>query len=135
MKKYIFFIIVLFFICCTKTPSEPDIYPFDVVVRVVNNSSSPSDTLLYSGTYGNSNTSIDVDGILALHEYNDYNSFVKDKDDEVFANFRKEQAEGKLTVKIGTMEVDFMGVEFFQTKKEASTSAYYGSVYISWKPV
>ena len=130
MKKYIFFIIALFFICCTKT-SEPDIFPMDVVVRIV----TPSpDSLIFSGQYGNSNTSIDVDGILYPDEYQDYNTVIENKNDEVFANFKKEQAPGTLIVKIGIITIDAYGREEWETKKEASTSASYGSVYVSWKP-
>ena len=136
MKKFMFFVVVvlLFFVCCKKTPSEPDIYPVDCAVRVKNTGSSISDTLRYLGTYGNSSTSIDVDGILEPFDSLDYNIAVENKNDEVFASFQKNQAEGELTVKIGTIELDLYGNEVFKTKKEASTSAYYGSVYISWKP-
>lgn len=130
MKKFILFIVALFFICCTKTPTETDMFPLDVIVNIETQS---TDSLIFSGQYGNSNTSIDVDGILYPDQYQNYNTIIENKNDEVFANFKKEQVMGTLIVRI-IITVDKNGHKELEVKKEASTSASYGSVYISWKP-
>lgn len=131
MKKFILFIVALFFICCTKTPTESENYPIQLFIRVTG-----SEGLLYSGTYGNSSMSIDVDGVVPTPvfigdpDYVEYSTSIENSQDEAFADFRKEQAGGTLTVKIGT-PISNWG---FETKREASTFASYGSVYITWKP-
>lgn len=130
MKKFILFIVALFFICCTKTPTETDMFPLDVIVNIETLS---TDSLIFSGQYGNSNTSIDVDGILYPDQYQNYNTIIENKNDEVFANFKKEQVMGTLIVRI-IITVDKDGHKEPEVKKEAGTSASYGSVYITWKP-
>jgi len=132
MKKYIFFIVALFFICCTKNPTWSYDYPIQLFIRVTGSDVG----LLFSGTYGNSSMSIDVEGVVPQKEYNwqigwvDYPINLEDSNDEVFANFKKEQTEGTLILKIMQPSSN---PDYPYTRKEASTSASYGSVYISWK--
>lgn len=132
MRKLIIFFILPILFMCTKETTEPDqTYPIDVLIRI-----SGTDSLIFSGQYGNSSTLIDVDGVIPTPviigdpDYVEYSTSIENAQDEVFASFRKEQAEGTLTVRIGT-PISNWG---FETKREASTTASYGSVYISWKP-
>ncbi len=77
---------------CTKETTEPDqTYPIDVLIRI-----SGTDSLIFSGQYGNSSTSIDVDGVIPTPvfigdpDYVEYSTSIENSQDEVFASFRKE---------------------------------------------
>jgi hypothetical protein len=131
MKKFILlvFIIIQFFICCAKAPSEPEWdYPLEISIKVAG---SATDSLNYFGTYGNSSISIDVDGQIPNYVY--YSINVENSEDEVFADFQKNQVEGTLTVLL-LLKENHIGYWTYDTLIQASTSASYGSVYVSWKP-
>jgi hypothetical protein len=122
--------IFLISLCCTKATEPIPIYPFDVDVRI-----SGTDSLYFQGIYGNASTSIEVEDTIPTPvsigdpDYVQYISSIDNAQDEVFAHFRKLQASGTLTVQIGLpLNQDF------ELKEEASTTASYGSVSISWKP-
>ena len=116
------FVLLLFFACSKETPQSETIYPIETGIIL---SKSGIDSLHFSGQYGNSSSSADVEGILLLNLGETYITYVEDEEDEVFGNFQKEQQDGELTVKI---------IVNGEAKKEASTSASYGSVYVSWRP-
>jgi len=130
MKKLVAILLLSFFLACTKTTEPEQIYPIDVAIRIIG-----TDSLYFSGEYGNTSTSIDVEGTIPTPafigdpDYVQYTAAVDNAQDEVFAHFRKEQAQGTLTVQIGLLS-DYG----FESKKKASTTASYGSVSISWKP-
>ncbi|GAG86101.1 unnamed protein product [marine sediment metagenome] len=126
-------LLYLIFTCSKETPTESENYPIQLFIRVTGSELG----LLYSGTYGNSSMSIDVEGAVTHSQYSlqidslDYPINVENSQDEVFANFRKEQIEDTLILRIVQLR-DYGN--YFDILKEASTSASYGSVYISWKP-
>jgi hypothetical protein len=130
MRKLLILSVLPIIMVCTKATEPIPVYPFDVAVRIMG-----TDSLYFSGSYGNTFTSMDVDGMIPKPiligdlDYVQYTTSIDNSQDEVFAHFSKEQAAGTLTVQIG-LPPDYG----FESKKEASTTASYGSVSISWKP-
>ena len=113
-------------LCCTSSsntsdPSQPT-FPIEVAIHV-----SGTDSLLYSGSYGNSTDTTRVNGMIppGVTNYDVYTTTVENDSDMVFASFRKEQAEGGLKVDIYVDD---------HLKDWQQTSEQFGSVYVTWQP-
>jgi hypothetical protein len=129
MKQYtlfLFLLIVCLTLCCTSSsnstdPSQPT-FPIQVSIHI-----NGSDTLLYSGSYGNSTDTSYAQGTIPIgsSNYAEYSATVENDSDMVFAGFQKQQEYGELKVSI---YVDF------DQKAERHTSQSYGSVYVTWQP-
>jgi hypothetical protein len=128
MKQYTLFLLLLIAcltICCTSSsgtdPSQPT-FPIDVSIHI-----NGTDTLLYSGSYGNATDTSYAQGTIPMgsSDYAEYSATVENDSDMVFARFQKQQEYGELKVSI---YVDF------DQKAEQHTSQSYGTVYVTWQP-
>jgi hypothetical protein len=124
--EFLLLLFVLFLLSCTSSsnttdPSEPT-YPMEVSIHV-----GGTDSLLYSGDYGNTADTTNVNGMVppGVTHYDEYITSVENDSDMVFARFQKEQAAGGLKVDI---YVDDHLKDWQQTSEE------FGSVYVTWQP-
>jgi len=125
MKKLvIIFIVPLLLSCVSKgdVAKPNDTYPITVNIRIYG-----SDSLFFSGEYGNHSDTMQVNGNVppGNENYVEYLSSIVDSSDMVFADFKKEQDEGELKVCIYVEE---------HLKTWDATYESYGSVYVTWKP-
>jgi len=125
MKKALFFLILLLIFSCSGNKLTEQNYPKTVTIRI-----SGSETISYRGSIGNSTSATDVDGTITESSFAQYSRKLEDENDEIFAHFFKEQEAGTLTVQIGLLLMD----NSLDIKKEGSTSASFGSLYLNWKP-
>lgn len=128
MKKAIPFLLLITFslvFCCTSSdstdPSQPS-FPIEVSIRV-----NGSDSLLYSGEYGNTTDTTSASGMVPPGPTNhvEYMTSVENDSDMVFARFQKEQEAGGLKVDIYVDD---------HLKDWQQTSESFGSVYLTWQP-
>jgi len=125
MKRALFLLILLLIFSCSGNKLTEQNYPKTVTIRT-----SGSETILYTGSIGNSTSYTDVDGTVTESSFAQYSTKLEDENDEIFAHISKEQETGTLTVQIGFLLMD----NSLDIKKEGSTSASFGSVYLNWKP-
>ena len=124
MKKLIFLLPAFFLSCVLQGDVSKPVnnYPIVVNIRVYG-----SDSLPFSGKYGNNYDTTQVNGIVppGNENYVEYTCSIEDSTDMVFADLKKEQDEGGLKVCIYVEE---------HLKTWNATYESFGSVYVSWKP-
>ncbi len=125
----VFFSLTLlcFLLCCTSSsnttdPSQPT-FPIDVSIRV-----NGQDSTFYTGTYGNTSDTIQVNPNMVPSgsgNYDVYSASVEHEDDRAFARFYCDPP-------VGWLKVDLLVDGHLKTWDQTTDPS--DTVYVSWQP-
>jgi hypothetical protein len=123
--KYFVLLTIPFLLSCASQGNlnEPEsTYPITVDIRV-----NGTDSVAFSGEYGNNSDTTEVSGFVpqGIDNYKEYKISIEDSLDEVFALFYKQQSSGQL-------KVSFYVDDHLESWD--ATSESFDTVYVTWKP-